>query len=119
MTIKEVADLTGLSNHTLRYYEKEGILRPIRRNDSGHREYNQQEIDILSFLSCLKDTCMSVKSIKEFTNLLYEGDVTIPKRLELLEMQKEIVDKKMADIKKASEHLNWKIDYYKGVLKQN
>lgn len=119
MTIKEVSESTGLSNHTLRYYEKEGILRPIKRNNSGHREFNQQELDILSFLSCLKDTFMSVKDIKEFTELLYEGDITIPKRVELLEKQKLIVDKKLEDIKKASDHINWKINYYKGVLKEN
>lgn len=116
MTIKEVSNHTGLSNHTLRYYEKEGILRAIKRNDSGHREYNQQEIDILSFLSCLKETCMSVKDIKEFTHLLYEGEDTVPRRVELLERQKKIVDKRLEDIQKAADHLNWKINYYKSIM---
>lgn len=119
MTIKDVSEKTGFSTYTLRYYEKEGVLQGVKRDDSGHRAYSQNDIDVLHFLNCLKMTDMSVKDIKKFTTLLYEGDETIPERLELLKKQKREVIKKLERTKESLEHIDWKIQYYTQTLDKN
>lgn len=116
MNIKDVSKHTGFSTHTLRYYEKEGVIRDVKRNDSGHRSYAQSDVDVLKFLSCLKLADMKIKDIKEFTKLLYEGDSTIPARLDLLKKQKNTVQEKLKETKEALAHLEWKINYYEKEL---
>ncbi len=118
MTIKDVAVETGFSVHTLRYYEKEGVIQDVRRNDSGHRSYSESDVNVLKFLNCLKLAEMKVKDIKEFTELLYQGDSTIPVRLELLKKQRDSVTTKLKETKDTLEHLEWKIDYYEEELKK-
>lgn len=117
MTIKEVSAATGFSDHTLRYYEKEGILQGVKRGKSGHRDFSDDDVNVLNFLSCLKMADMSVKHLKEFTELLYQGDDTIPQRLELLKKQEGIVLERLEKTRAALEHIQWKIGYYCGVLK--
>ena len=116
MTIKEVSELTGLTSYTLRYYEKEGILQEIKRDDSGYRKYSQKDIDILRFLNCLKKAEMSVKEIKEFASLLYRGESTVEARIDLLQKQEAKVKIMLHDIQEAYNHINWKITYYKEQL---
>lgn len=117
MTIKEVSDLTGFSLHTLRYYEKEGILKEIKRDSSGYRDFSQTDLDIIKFLSCLKKAGMSVDKIKGFTDLLYDGESTIKARIDLLEQQDVIIKKKLIEIQEVSDHITWKINYYRKLLK--
>ncbi len=119
MNIKDVSENTGFSAHTLRYYEKEGVIQDVKRNESGHRTYAQSDVDVLKFLSCLKLADMKIKDIKEFTKLLYEGDSTIPIRLDLLKKQKVTVQNKLKETKEALDHLEWKINYYENELNKS
>ncbi|MGL1893334.1 MAG: MerR family transcriptional regulator [Spirochaetaceae bacterium] len=116
MTIKETSEITGFSAFTLRYYEKEGILQDIDRDESGYRKYSNKDVDILKFLSCLKKAEMSVKDINEFTDLLYSGDSTIEERVLLLEKQEVKIKAKLAETKEVYDHIKLKIKYYKGQL---
>jgi len=118
MTIKEVSDITELSPYTLRYYEKEGILQEIERDESGYRNYKQKDVEILQFLNCLKKAEMTVKEIKEFASLLYIGESTIEARIELLQKQEAKVLIMLKDIQEAYDHIEWKISYYKEQLKK-
>lgn len=119
MTIKDVAAETGFSAHTLRYYEKEGVIQDVKRDSSGHRFYAESDVNVLKFLNCLKLADMKIKDIKEFTRLLYEGNSTIPVRLELLKRQKTVVEAKLKETQEALEHLDWKINYYEKELEKN
>lgn len=118
MTIKDVSEQTGFSSHTLRYYEKEGVIQDVKRDSSGHRHYEQSDVDVLKFLSCLKLADMKIKDIREFTRLLYEGDSTIPVRLDLLKRQKVSVEEKLKETQEALDHLNWKINFYENKLNE-
>ena len=112
MTIAETAEATGFSTYTLRYYEKVGVLQNITRDSSGHRNFSDQDVDILKFLNCLKKADMSIKEIRDFTDLLYSNESTLELRVELLEEQKSRVRTKLDDIQEAYNHIKWKIDYY-------
>lgn len=87
-TIGQAAEETGLSIHTLRYYEKEGILPVIKRNESGMRVYEKADIEWLKFACCLRETGMTIVEMKEFARLTLQGDETINERMDRLHNQK-------------------------------
>ena len=84
MLISQVSKLSGLSIHTLRYYEKEGLLKNISRNSSGRRIYSTIDIGWLEWIQRLKSTGMSLDEIKQFSNLRSLGDASITDRKNML-----------------------------------
>jgi DNA-binding transcriptional MerR regulator len=84
VTIREAASLTGLTTHTLRYYERLG-LTVADRSASGHRRYRQGDIEWIRILTCLRETGMPIQKMIEFTALVRRGDSTIPSRVALLQ----------------------------------
>lgn len=85
MNIKRFSELTGLSSHTLRYYEKIGLLKSIRRNSSGHRVYTDSDVRWVGFITRLKETAMPLEKILEYASLREVGPKTAQRRQELLE----------------------------------
>jgi DNA-binding transcriptional MerR regulator len=86
LTIQEVAKLTGLSVHTLRYYERNGLLKPVPRAANGHRRYSSADIASIEFLTKLRMTGMSIRQMQEFAKLVRENPhSTISERREILE----------------------------------
>jgi DNA-binding transcriptional MerR regulator len=112
-TIKQVSEITSLSVHTLRYYEKIGLLTDVDRDQNGYRLYSESEIAWIHFLIRLRATGMPVAEMKKFSDLRSQGDSTIRMRRELLEShQQNVADQ----IKYLQEHLckiDEKIDFYK------
>jgi DNA-binding transcriptional MerR regulator len=84
LTIREAASVTGLTTHTLRYYERLG-LAVAGRSESGHRRYRSSDIEWLKILTCLRETGMPIQRMIEFAALVRLGDSTIPNRLALLQ----------------------------------
>ena len=84
MRIGEIAKAAGISEYTLRYYEKKGLIR-VRRDNVGRRCYDESDVEWIKFIKRLKDTGMLLKDITEYSRLRYEGNTTMPKRLEMLE----------------------------------
>lgn len=115
-TIDEAAALTGLTKHTLRYYEREGLLPPIGKSASGHRRYTDDDIGWVRFLQLLRATGMPVREAKEFLALTWAGDHTIPERVEVLTEYRAALIERMALDVQHLEALNRKLDYYEGVL---
>ena len=84
-SISEVAELTGVSTHTLRYYEREGLmLRAIDRASSTHRRYSASDVSWVIFLTKLRSTTMSISEMRTYAGFVREGDSTSADRLELL-----------------------------------
>ncbi|RQW09568.1 MerR family transcriptional regulator [Paenibacillus rhizophilus] len=79
----------------MRYYEKEGILPFIKRNESGIRMYEEEHIDWLKFICCLRDTGMSISQLKDFVELTVQGDGTTEQRIQMLELQKKTVQEQV------------------------
>lgn len=114
-TIGEVAELLGISAHTLRYYEKEQIIIPLR-DAGGDRRYNESHLKWLQFVIKLKETQMPIAVIKKYASLFQEGEHTAPERLELLENHKRAVEDQMNNLHAANEMLELKIMAYRSFI---
>ncbi len=110
--MKQVSQLTGLTAHTLRYYEKEGLLPDVRRTKSGIRRFSQEDIEGLGLICCLKSTGMSIKQIREFVELSLKGDCTLKRRCDMLLAHKRDVEEQMLQMQKHIEKVTHKIAYF-------
>lgn len=115
-TIKDVSDKLNLSSHTIRYYEKEGVIPRVKRNENGIREYTTTDIQWLELVCCLKETGMPLKDIKKIVrlSLVTNTENTLEERLEILTNHKNKVLEHMKSTEKNLMKINKKIDYYKG-----
>lgn len=89
MNIKKVSQLTGVSADTIRYYERIGLIPPIRRRQSGIRDFSQQDIDVLEFVRYFRGAGISVESLIEYIGLVELGGQTIEARLAILQVEKK------------------------------
>ena len=116
-SIKDVSEKTGLSAHTLRYYEREGLLSGVERTSGGFRQYSDADLEALWLICCLKNTGMSLQEITRFVNLAREGDQTLRQRLEMLEAHRDDVIARMREMQRYLDKVNWKIDFYSEKLR--
>ncbi|AFC29557.1 hypothetical protein PM3016_2677 [Paenibacillus mucilaginosus 3016] len=113
-TIGQVAERTGLSIHTLRYYEKEGILPSVMRSESGMRSYVDKDLEALEFISCLRALGMSISDIKHFV----QESTSIDLRLGILERQNENVTSQINQLFAYQAMIHRKIDLYRNMRKE-
>lgn len=111
MNIGEVAKELGLSIDTLRYYEKMGLIKRVNKVN-GKREYSEDDIKDLKFILCMKSAGLSLKDIKKFLEYHEEGDKTVGLRLDMLQKQKEVLEKEIKEKQETLNYLNYKIDLY-------
>ena len=116
-SIGEVAKKTNISPSTLRYYEKEGLLPSVSRTDSGIRKFDDDDLDRLSVIECLKKTGMPIKKIKQFIDWCSEGDSTIKLRYEMFLERREETLRKIEELKHTLEMIDYKCSYYETALK--
>ncbi len=116
-TIKEICRKTGLSAHTLRYYEREGLLVDVGRSQGGFRRYSEADLESLSLICCLKNTGMPLQEIARFMELTREGEHTLRERVELLRRHRENVVARMAEMQAHLDKVTWKLDYYSDKLR--
>jgi len=117
MNIQRFAELTKMSAHTIRYYEKIGLLRHIRRNSSGHRRFSKDDIVWAEFIQRLKDTGMSLQNIRRYADLREKGEHTAKFRMKLLQEHATILEEKIAIESCHLQKLKDKINYYDILIK--
>ncbi|WP_433433184.1 MerR family transcriptional regulator [Nonomuraea sp. CA-141351] len=113
MTIQEAAQRSGLSAHTLRYYERIGLIQSVGRDHSGHRDYAEPDLQWLEFLTKLRTTGMSIADMCRYAELRRRGEHTAEERRELLELHRERVRSRIAELTQDLKVLDDKIDRYK------
>ena len=113
LTIQEVADLTGLTAYTLRYYERIGLIAPIARANGGQRRYANSDMDWLAFLIRLRATDMPIHRMQEFARLRSEGNGTASERRKMLEEHLIAVTAKIAELQNSVRALTAKIEFYR------
>lgn len=111
-SINEVAKMFGLSAHTLRFYDKEGLMPFIGRNTSGNRMFTDTDLDWVALICCLKNTGMPIKEIKQYSDMCTQGRVTIDNRKSMLSVHREEVKKQINDLQKNLELIDSKIAFY-------
>lgn len=118
-TIKEVAQKYNLSPHTLRYYEKEGLLPFIERNEQGNRIFKDTDLEWLNLICCLRNTHMPISKIKEYVNLCIEGPDTICQREDILLKHKKYIENEIKNFNSSLKIVNNKINFYIKEQKSN
>jgi len=112
-SISEVAELTGVSTHTLRYYEREGLmLGPIDRAASTHRRYTASDVNWVIFLTKLRSTTMSISEMRAYAAFVREGDSTTDERLDLLLRHRVAVLAQLDEINRSLAAIDIKIATY-------
>ena len=117
-SIGQVAQKTGLSTHTLRYYEKEGLLPFVKKSGSGLRIFSDSDLGWLAMIECLKETGMPLKGIKQYIDWFIEGDSTLQNRLDMFRAQKTHIEEQIAKLQKHMEKINYKIKLYEEAVKK-
>jgi len=113
----QVAEQTGFSIDTLRYYERIGLIEDIERNSGGRRVFSEDDVSWLMILRCLRETGMPIQRMVRFAELARGGAETIPERITVLEEHDRDVDAKIAQLRDEQEHIRGKLEYYRGVLR--
>ncbi|WP_393057817.1 MerR family transcriptional regulator [Streptomyces sp. LN549] len=113
-TISEVAAFTGLSAHTLRWYERIGLVSHVDRSHTGQRRFTNPDLDWLAFVGKLRLTGMPVADMVRYAELLREGEHTAEERKELLEATRRDVRTRIAELQDTLAVLDYKIEFYAG-----
>jgi DNA-binding transcriptional MerR regulator len=113
LTISDAARASGVSAHTLRYYERAGLLDPVDRASSGHRRYAEDDLVRIQFLTKLRSTGMPIRVIREYAELMRAGDSTHAQRLALLERHRDQVRAHLEETARTLELVERKIDFYR------
>jgi DNA-binding transcriptional MerR regulator len=116
MTISEAAQASGLSAHTLRYYERAGLLDPIGREAGGRRRYDDADLARIAFLTKLRATGMPIRQVREYAELLRAGEGNERERLAILEAHRDAVRERLAEMERHLELIDYKIDLYREKL---
>ncbi|MEV6651014.1 MerR family transcriptional regulator [Streptomyces sp. NPDC051219] len=111
-TISEVAALTGLTAHTLRWYERIGLMPHVDRSHTGQRRFTNRDLDWLAFVTKLRLTGMPVADMVRYAELVREGEHTFEARQELLERTRRDVRARIAELHGTLAVLDHKIDSY-------
>lgn len=117
VTIKEVSEKYGISQDTLRYYERSGIIPPVSRTASGIRDYQQSDLGWVELSLCLRNAGVSVQAIAEYVRLALEGDWTITDRLNILRGERESLYEQKTQLSAALDRLDYKIALYEQKLR--
>ncbi len=110
---REVADRTGFSLDTLRYYEKIGLLEGIARSSGGQRVFTAGDVEWLGILRCLKETGMPIARMLRYAKLARGGDRTVAERLSLLEEHDRAIEERIAGLRAQQAHIRQKIRWYR------
>ena len=117
MTIKEVSEKYGLSQDTLRYYERVNVIPAVTRTSGEIRDYQEEDLKWVELAVCMRCAGLPIESIIEYQRLFQEGDETIPARLDLLNDQMEILQKQKNQIEETMKRLSYKISRYEEAMK--
>ena len=112
MTIKEVSEQLEITQDTLRYYEKVGMIPPVTRTERGIRDYQEEDLEWVKLVTCMRSAGLPVKVMIDYLNLYKQGDSTIQQRCNLLKEQREKLLEQKKQIEETLEKLNYKIARY-------
>jgi DNA-binding transcriptional MerR regulator len=116
MTIAEVCTRFDLSQDTLRYYEKIGLIPSIQRKSSGIRNYSEEDCKWIEFIKCMRSAGLSIEFLSEYVRLFKEGDTTLEKRRTLLIEQRRLLRDKMEEMQTTLDRLDRKVERYDSLV---
>ena len=118
MKIAEVSQKFNLTTDTLRYYEKVGLIEPVKRSKSGVRDYTEKDLDRIVFVKCMRQAGLSIESIQTYIELYKLGDSTLKNRLDILLNERDKIEATILNLQGTLDYLNHKIDRYTENIKK-
>lgn len=112
MQINEVSRQFDLSQDTLRYYERIGLIPPVPRNTSGIRNYDEDSLSWIQFIKCMRAAGLPIEALIEYVALYQKGDSTVAAREQLLLEQRDALEARILDMQETLQRLNYKISLY-------
>jgi DNA-binding transcriptional MerR regulator len=114
-TIRTMAARCGMTTHTLRYYERVGLIQPVGRARNGHRRYSDADEAWLNFLHCMRATNMPIREMQRYAALREQGDDSTLERRKILEDHRATIAAQILALEKAHALLNHKIENYRKI----
>jgi DNA-binding transcriptional MerR regulator len=116
MKIAEVSQRYGISNDTLRYYERIGLIPPVTRSESGIRDYSELDVRRVEFIKCMRSAGLPIEVLIDYMELVQQGDRTIEARKEILKEQRDLLAERIQEMQKTLELLNHKLQVYENAI---
>ena len=118
-TIKEVSEKLDLSQHTLRYYEKEGLIRNVKRKENGRRIYDDKSVLSIQVVQWLRNSGVSISQLRQYALLSSQGEKTIPQRYELVIEQKRVIENQMQESQQLLQVIDEELKYFKRYIESS
>jgi DNA-binding transcriptional MerR regulator len=108
----DAVERTGLTLDTLRYYEREGLIGPVRRDPGGRRQYDEADLEWIGLVTCLRDAGLGIADLRRFTELL-RGSAEPVDRVTFLEQRRAELVERLQQTQRALDVLDGKISHYR------
>ncbi|MFD2614824.1 MerR family transcriptional regulator [Paenibacillus gansuensis] len=115
ISIKEASETLGIPSHTIRYYDKEGLLPFIQRDANGNRIFEDKDLEWINLMTCFRVTGMPVAALKHIVDLALQGESTIEERKSILEEHKKELQRQQQELDHAFEAVNYKLSKYQSI----
>ena len=116
MRIAQVSEQYRLSTDTLRYYERIGLIPPVRRDENGIRDYEEIDLRRVEFIKCMRSAGLPVEQLAQYVQLFPQGDATVEARKQILQDQREQIAARIAELQRTLDLLDGKIAMYESCL---
>lgn len=118
-SVTEAAKISGLSAHTLRYYDDLGLFPFLKRTQTDKRLFSDADMQWVQLIECLRNTGMPISEVKNYVELCLKGDSTLNERLEIVKRQETIMKEQIKEMRKHLKLLQFKKNYYEQQLADN
>lgn len=115
-TMKEACRETGMTYEALKFYCNKGLVPNVKRDANKRRVFDDHDVAWIKSLTCLKNCGMSIQEMKQYIDLCYQGEVSIPERKLVLAKKREELLHRIAELQTSVEYIDWKQGFYDDVL---
>lgn len=115
-SMKDITAQTGISYETLKFYCNEGLIPNVQRNENNHRVFTDENLEWINSLTCLRNTGMTIREMKQFAKLIVAGDSTIPCRLEILDAKRAQINLEISKLEHSLAYIDAKEKFYNELL---
>ena len=115
-SMKETCQKVGMTYETLKYYCNEGLIPNVKRDKNNYRVFDENNINWIKSLACLKKCGMSIEEMKAYLKLCLQGKSSIPERKIMLEEKEKNLKLKLKEIEDSLSYINWKQNFYNDVI---
>jgi len=115
-TVKEIAKLLNMTEHTVRYYTDMGLVPTLKRDKNGNRLFDEESRNWLIGIKNLRGSGMSIQAVKDYVNLCLQGESTIEIRYEIIIEQKKKLEEQLKEMKERFQYIEWKEKWYLDIM---